>query len=449
MAGSIYFTGLASGLDTDSVIKGLMELERAPLKQIQRRKSEQELRQGAWRDLYARLSNLKGRLADLKLAASFTGVKVTSSDPRVLTASAHQGTPFGIYRIEVLQLARAHQVASLNPVADTSTLEGSFSLSVAGITATISVQKGSSLQDIARAVNEQAGDRIRAAVIDQRLVLTSKISGQPGVIELGDPQGILRALGLIRPDGTPNTVQEPQNAKLKIEGLELERSSNNINDAIPGVSLNLAAPGVAEVRVDRDSQRALEVVKSLLDQYNSVMDFIQDKAQKGGPLQGDPLLARIKTGLWQLITGRIGEGGRYSAAGELGISTGACSGGGPLTFDRSGRLALEAAKLEEALDKDGQEVYTFFRKLAEKMEKYLDLLIERGEGLIPARQRALESLIRDLEGQKSWLEAMLGRREEQLRRQFTAMEKALAGLQSQGQWLANQINILSRQLQRS
>ncbi|WP_338834425.1 hypothetical protein MHLNE_07550 [Moorella humiferrea] len=623
MASGIYFSGLASGIDTESIITQLMNLERVPLTKLQQRKNQYNVEKNAWHDIYTRLSNLQSKLASLKLSSTFTGMKATSSNTAVLTATASSSAVAGTYRLGIVQLAQAHKVASQQPLvygtetqiltdtfndatytagvatlsnltqdttngiirlssgtsgsitsnaisinaanggrltltvnqqerfntnyvyqyrtfdgttwsdwktlgnlngdgsgvykshtftaeingsvqqlelkatlngdvsnsvipmladwtatfqpavpvtSDTAALglSGSFSITVGGQTRNITVSASDSLQSIAALINtvpgsgqtSGAGDIVTAAVIDHRLVLTSKTSGAAGAMSFTDSNGVLNSLGLVDGSGkilSGAVVQDARDAVFTVDGLTISRPTNTITDVITGVTLNLLGVTDADgnkaisdaetinLDVGHDTQKAIGAVKELVDQYNSVMDFISTKGGKDGDLQGDPTLARIGSSLWRLMTDTVsGLTGNYRTPWSIGISTGDVAGSGALTFDRSGKITLDTDKLTAALQADPQAVMAIFTNdgktgLADRLDTYLTSLVRSGDGLIPSREKSLQDIMDDIDDQISRMEDRLAMKEEQLRRQFTAMEQALAALQSQGNWLAGQI----------
>jgi flagellar hook-associated protein 2 len=108
-------SGLASGLDTEEIIRKLMEIERAQVKRLEARKADLQADKNAWKDIGTRLNNLLGALTPLKLQSTFTGMTATSSKPEALSATATADASPGTYRIWIKQLAQAHKVASDQP----------------------------------------------------------------------------------------------------------------------------------------------------------------------------------------------------------------------------------------------------------------------------------------------------------------------------------------------
>ena len=104
--------GLASGLDSSTMIEQLMLLERRPIATLQQRKAQISQKDSAFQSLNTRLVALKSKLTDLTLERNLKAKKVTTSAESVLSASAGAGAAEGSYRIKVNQLATSTTVGS-------------------------------------------------------------------------------------------------------------------------------------------------------------------------------------------------------------------------------------------------------------------------------------------------------------------------------------------------
>ncbi|MCL6558518.1 MAG: hypothetical protein K6U74_06885, partial [Firmicutes bacterium] len=113
-------TGLASGLDTKSIVEDLMKAARIPLDRMLQNQQLLQWKQEDYRAINSTLSNLRtSYVFPLKLQSSFLVKKATSSDESVVAATASTKAISGTYTItRVDQLAAAHSVASdaVNPV---------------------------------------------------------------------------------------------------------------------------------------------------------------------------------------------------------------------------------------------------------------------------------------------------------------------------------------------
>ncbi|HHQ41500.1 MAG TPA: flagellar filament capping protein FliD, partial [Chromatiales bacterium] len=97
-------TGVFTGLDTQSIIEKLLEVERQPLAAMQARRSTYEAKISAWGSIKSTLSSLRDALADLKEGA-LIAKKAESSDTSVFTATADGTAVAGSYNVKVDRLA--------------------------------------------------------------------------------------------------------------------------------------------------------------------------------------------------------------------------------------------------------------------------------------------------------------------------------------------------------
>ena len=443
---SISFDGIASGLNTSELIKQLMQIERRPVVLLEQRVQTYQQRMDAWRDVNMRLASLETKLSDLLLRSAYEARKATSTDQEVVTASANNSAAPGTYEIEVLALARSHRVMSdrLEEELPLGLADGeSKSFTVNG--ATITVEAGDTLQTIADKLNAAEDAKVTATVIDNRLVIEGKETG----VELDfsdDSDGVLQALGILKADGkadgkadVPQTIQAPQHARVKVNGIEIERPSNEV-EVVEGVTFTLRGEGTAVITVVKDVSGAVAKIKDVVDQLNSAMDFMSSRLAKDGILQGDATLVRLQSSLRLAFMDRADTGGKLTTLSEIGI-----------TFTREGRAELDESKLREALEEDAHGVYLLLAGSGEGDEglgiarRARDLIrgYTQTGGVIQGRREMFEAQIASAKESIERMEERLERQEERLYRQFTAMEQALASLQTQSMWLQTQLIQLS------
>src|SRR3954468_20969670 len=110
MAASLNLSGLASGVDTNSIVDQLMAIERQPRTRLQWRQSAIEARQNALKDVDTRLTNLLNAAKALRDVVTWTDSQtVSSSDPTKVTARRLSSAPAGPATVDVTQLATTEQ----------------------------------------------------------------------------------------------------------------------------------------------------------------------------------------------------------------------------------------------------------------------------------------------------------------------------------------------------
>ncbi len=184
-------SGLASGMDTASLVDSLIEFERRPAYILEARRARQELKLASFNALEAALANLKGVVETLRRPSDFRTMRGTVSHYDLLSASVDRGAPAGVYSVTVNQLAQSHQVVS-NGFADDETVlgNGTVTISVAGVEElTVNLAEGdNSLRALTDAIN-QAESGITATLINTgdgdtpyQLILSSSETGEEQLI---------------------------------------------------------------------------------------------------------------------------------------------------------------------------------------------------------------------------------------------------------------------------
>lgn len=206
------------------------------------------------------MAALQTAAAALTKTSAFSATAVTSTNTS-FTATTDATASTGDYSVDVDQVAKAQTLMSGSFSSNSTALGGTTS----GNSRTLTIAQGgsttpltitltdsqTSLSGIADAINKSAGNVsasiIKASSGDYRLMLSSKTTGTDSdmTVSVTGDDTLQSAIGYsASATGTQNmSVQTAsQNAKLNINGVAIERSSNNITDALTGVTLNLNAP---------------------------------------------------------------------------------------------------------------------------------------------------------------------------------------------------------------
>jgi flagellar hook-associated protein 2 len=438
--------GLASGMDTGAIIEQLVALEKQPIYRYESEISQLEKQKSSWRDINSRISSLGDKLTDLKFSSTYNSRKAVSSNEAVATAIASNDAAEANYDLEVIQLAQAERAASTADIADSTTDLASVGAGKISIRGTeIDIQADYSLNDIRDEINNTQDLGAKATIIDNNLVIESTETGTENSLNLKDVNGsVLADLGV-------NTIAggEAQNAQVSINGIDVESKSNTIDQAVAGMKFELIEAGNSTIEVAKDTEKAEKAVQDFVDQYNSVMDFIDSKSnynsetEEGAILQGDSTLMRVQSRLRQSIMDSVETGGDLSHISQIGIS-----------IDRDGTMSLDSDKLNKALTNDSEAVAKFFNAessedgytgMANRLDGYIDQLIKSNTGLIPSRMESFDQRIDNLNDDIIDVEESVEMTRKRYTQQFTAMETALAEMQQQSSWMQSQLSSLGSQ----
>ncbi len=179
--------GINSGLDTQKIIDSIMAVERLPAVLLERQQAEKTNIISAFKAFEAKLLALNTAVGKLSLAKTFNASSVDISDDTYINATATGKVGAGSYDMQVLSLARNHQLASqgFDDREATSFGTGTISLYVGdGSEQTITIDSSNNTLDgIAKAINDaEAG--VTASIISDgssanshRLILSAKETG--------------------------------------------------------------------------------------------------------------------------------------------------------------------------------------------------------------------------------------------------------------------------------
>ncbi|MCD6727150.1 MAG: flagellar filament capping protein FliD [Solirubrobacteraceae bacterium] len=444
--------GLASGLDTASLIDQIMQLERRPRVRLAMSETVEQARQDSLRQVTTRLRSLLAATKDLASTATWADTQaVDVSDTTKLAVRRTGAAAIGGYVVEVSALARAEQ-RSYDFTAAAGTLD------VGGEQFTFSATDDGNA--VAAAINARATSAFNAVFLDgsaggtaDRLVLTRKQTGvyAPGAATVGGPQ-----LG-------PETFKSGADAAFTIDGVAATSATNVVSTALPGVELTLKGLGAATVNVSApapDPEAVKGKLKAFVDQYNQTIDLIRGATSekrvpaatttadaKKGVLFADTQLTGLLSSLRGIVADVSGLGGSIQRLSDLGISTGAATGGAATADSLAGKLVIDDAKLSSALADHRGDVRAFLSDatagLAARVTSVLDPLV-RTDGAMDARTGEVGRRIADIGKSLERMDARLELRQSRLQQTYAAMETALAQVQQQGSWLSGQLASLNR-----
>ncbi len=459
--GSITTGGLMSGMDTESLISQLMDLEKRPVRLLQQREADHLAEISAFGTLKSALSELQGAAGALKEEGNLLSYGVTSSNEDALSAAVSGEPAAGTYRVEVTQLAQAQQVRSAAfGSGDAAVGTGTLTLEVGDASTDIAIDADSdTLSGIAQAIND-ADAGVTAQVMDDGagnayLTLFSRETGSDNTITLtmADDDGVNDdASGLSSLYTDPATqalteTQEARNAQLTVNGMPVERASNTVEDVVEGLSftLNEAAPGSpVTVDVAENANSAVKRIQGFVTTYNAVVDTFKglqsydSESEEAGLLLGDRTTTMLRSSLRRLLSEQVdGVAGEVNGLSRLGI-----------TVDQDGHLSVDQDVLTQALDEHRDDVLAFFSQdeegkqgLAVQLHETVDGYVKTG-GIIETKTDGLQSSVDDIEDQIESKEARFVQREENLRNQFESLEVLLAEYQTTESMLTQQLSSL-------
>jgi flagellar hook-associated protein 2 len=446
MAG-IQVGGLASGMDTESIITQLMSIEQVPRTRMARQQVTVQARQDALRSIDTKLTNLKLAALDLRSAALWSPKQsIASGTEGVLTARQLAGAAPGGYSVGVSSLASADS-RTYQWNAGGGSLTVDYKAGAGPLSKTFDLT-GQSLDDAVSTINSDGTSPVWAVNVGGKLSLSRRETGDHatwGFDASGSAVGALTG------------SREGADAAYTIAGDATTYTShtNVASEGLPGVELTFKSIGTSTVTVSAPAANPADVaakLKAFVTAYNDTVDLVRSKltekrvvnpqsdadAQQGA-LFGDASLSNVLTSMRQTISG--------AGLDSLGVKVAATGSGnspdalaGKLTFDQSAFDAAWATSPAGVQAKLGSPDAAGF---AQSFEALLEPITRSGDGLMDQRVGDADSELTYIKSSLATIDLRLQTKEDRLRKQFTAMESALAASQSASASLAGQLAQLS------
>jgi len=363
--------GAGSGIDVKSLAQSLVDAEKMPNKErIEAKIAKSEAKITGYSAVKYALSELKNAFAKLNDASDFSSIKPSNTQPGAFGITASPSAQAGSYSIEVLQIALAQRTASSTFAARDTPLNGGLAFEL-----NLSIG-GSSKGPINVTTTTPAG--MVSAINGAKLGVTAQLinTGNGHQIVLTGETGVANSFSMSTTGTNPTSpvstitfsqsLQTATDARFKVNGLEVTRSSNTVNDVIDGITLELYAktavdadnqPLAARLDLNRDTAGIKDNIRGLVTAYNDfeeTLKILGDRASEveefGGVLAGESLLQSVRTQVRAMITNNSSTPGTpIKAARDVGLS-----------IDRFGKLTLDESKLDTALQNNFGEVSMLF-----------------------------------------------------------------------------------------
>lgn len=190
MSTGITFSGLSSGLDIESIISRLIQIEGQSSTRIGLQQAKLQNQQALYKELKNKIVSFNTALSGLG-SSTFNSVSSSVSDTSVASVSVDSSAQAGTYNLEVFKLAQAHKVSSASQASSSDALGFSGEFMVNG--KKVQVEATDSLSAIAAKVNT-ANPGVTASIINggagsSYLTFTAKQTGKDAAIQLAEISG--------------------------------------------------------------------------------------------------------------------------------------------------------------------------------------------------------------------------------------------------------------------
>ena len=474
---AIQSTGIGSGLDVNSIITQLLAIEARPLARLQQSAGTTQTQLSTYGTLKSRIAALGDAAEKLATAATWNRTRATSTDTAALTVTATgSATPVKL-QVEVSQLAQAQSVATTKlPSAGTPLGTGTlmiewgrwnegfqaFTPTVPLKSASIEIGSGEdTLAGIRDKINA-ADAGVTAAILNDsqgsRLVLRSTATGAESGFRItvtdDDGNGLddsgLSRLAFDPPAGAPASgSQRAVDLVASVNGAAVISASNQLDELVDGVSLQISRTTTAPVSVDveRDTEALKSLVQQFVGAYNEANRFLAAQTRynadtkTSATLQGDRTAVTLQGQLRALVAAQSGASSVFGTLSSAGIS-----------LQRDGSLAIDDGKLASALGNLPELARLFSADgsgnpqavgIARRSDALADLVAGTG-GALESREDGLKQRLARNRNEQDRFNDRMAMVEARLRAQYTVLDRRMAQLNGLSAFVTQQVELLNR-----
>ncbi|MGG3642837.1 flagellar hook-associated protein 2 [Bacillus gobiensis] len=493
--------GLASGMDIDSMVGELMKAQRMPLDKLNQKKQVLGWQRDQYRDINKKMADLDTYIFDkMALSNTYNKKKVTSSDESKVTARSINSTQNYSAKIQVDKLATSTTYKSGDITKFTQgdhALE--FHVTDPGNSQAnpdpvkINIASTDTLDDIVKKINgsELCVTAMKEKILDsstgeytETIAFTSVKTGKGGKIEAADDTTanfMSSSLGFSLNGRELNSLQLGENAKVKVNGFDMEKTSNQF--AINGMEYTLLNTTSSELTIssETDTDGIYDTIKEFVDKYNGLIDEVNQKVNesryrdyqpltaeqkkemsedeiklweekaKSGLLKNDSILTSGMNGMRMDFYSGVKSDGTTQQLTEFGISTSS-------VYQLRGHLEIDEDQLKQKIKEDPESLQQLFvgggrnasyeeKGIAYRLRATMDTTMKQienkaGNTTKSNNQFSIGKSLDDVDKQVNRFEDRMKQVEDRYWRQFSAMETAIQRMNEQSAYMSQQFGSL-------
>jgi flagellar hook-associated protein 2 len=464
MAAPITFSGIASGIDGDAIIKALIDAKKNQNAPLEAKVTNFKTENDALEEFNTKMLTLNDSLKDfLTLAGSSVSKTATSSNDDAVSVSAGSNAVATSTTINVQKLATSGSIAFADTFSDPSapiapSLSGPTTIKItvgtgdSAETIQVPVDSTTTIDQLAGSINAAStSGKVQASLINigtasapqYKLVVGSTRTGSDnGALNVEIPPE-LSSLGILQ----PGSITQAGDAVIQVNGLgTITRSNNQISDLIPGLTISLKQEntGPVTISVGNDADKTAKKLNDVITAYNEIVtysstnskiDRIEDEngvTNKYGSLARTNVDNRAVDALRGAMAGLNSNvaGSAVQVFSDLGIST-----------QKDGTLAFDTDKFMAAVASDPVAVDNLVHSFADKVGATNGIIADytKFQGQLDQSISSNQEQIDTISDRLNRIQANLDKQTENLRLQFSKLESTIAKLNSDGQSLISLI----------
>lgn len=496
---SVRIPGLATGMDTDQMIKDMLTGEQSKIDKVFQNQQMVKWQQETYRDI---TKNVKGfydkyfsvTSKDYILGSkSFNTITVNSSNNSVITATGSSSASNINYKFDVKKLATSTSM-STSTAGNGTTIKKDSSLSELGLvdevsfkistgegkeSKVITINKDDKVSDLINKINESFPGEVKASFSDMtgNLTISSNTTGDNSTLKIVDvakdvdgnyvdksTESSLSFLNMTTTKGENSQVNVMDSNGNLIK--ELNESKNTFN--IDGITYNLNGIGQASLTSTQDVTPVVEKLEIFINDYNKIMDEVYDlvtqkksngyppltetqkkemteeeiknweKKSKEGMLRNDNELRAFMDDMKSAMLGPFESLGK--SLSEIGITS-------VEDYNKQGQIKLDVDKFTKVLQENGDLAEKLTNGVFDKVKTIMYKYVGSSTSIF-AKKAGIEKTSTDInnlyseqlrkqEEQIKKLTNKMKTKEQQLYSKFARLEATMSKLNSQMNYFVN------------
>lgn len=314
---------MVSGLDTDSLVQQLVNVQKMRNKKVEDKKVTLEWTQDIWKTLNSKLYTFyREQVSKVRLQGSYQNKKVSSSNDKAIEARADSNAPIGTHKIKVEQLASSQYITSgkiekdkagvdinitnSTKIGDLVYLDQEDNAEINIGVKTLTISSETTIGDVIDTA-KAAGLNANFDAVQKRFFISSKESGVDNAFQISESVegvSILDALkldkitidedGSVTQEGNLSTLEKAQDSKVIYNGAILHSDSNTLSANGLTFTLISANPEEISITVANDSQATYDMIKDFIKGYNEILGEMNTRYNANTARGYDPLTEEQK-----------------------------------------------------------------------------------------------------------------------------------------------------------
>jgi flagellar hook-associated protein 2 len=431
--------GLATGLDTKTMISQLMQVERSTQINHKRRQYKADQRGIAMNDLINLMKEVQTAAEGIDTPTEAAAVTATSSDTDKFTVIGDGNALPNNYQIAIASLATAQKdMVTLGTSLTDAVTQGTYTIQIDSEDAVDVVIDGNNatLAGLITAINSAEAGVTASTIFDgtnYTLAITAQETGKEVSYSASNGADWLDVDG----GGSALATYSPHSdAQFMIDGIAITSDSNEITDAMTGLTINLLETTefgeglpteLVTLSVAADATKTSENVETLTAAVGKIMANLSKNMKSSetgaGLLAFDSTARMLRNAISSaLVVPQSGNTSAYSSLTMIGIGQ-----------DRYGVMTFDKDEFAEALaaDKEGvMELITGTDGLADRFKDMADDYTLT-EGFLTIRKTMYSNRSDCIKKTIERMEDRVLVYEKRLKKQFARLEMMVSGLSQQ------------------